>query len=52
LIIGLNPEDDAHIAMAYMILEMAIQRFKGTPWSIYHKFVIEERHGFNKITLK
>lgn len=23
----------------------------GLPWSLYHTFVIEERHGFNKQTL-
>ena len=44
----LNPQDDVHKALVFSGVSMVIEIFRGTPWSIYETFVVEERHGFNK----
>ena len=37
--------------IAFVLLLSVISTVTGLPWSLYHTFVIEQKHGFNKQTL-
>ena len=49
--IGL-PEDPIIVAMVFFAILMFVNDFLSTPFSIYDTFVIEEKFGFNKTTVK
>ncbi|CAK8674319.1 unnamed protein product [Clavelina lepadiformis] len=48
---GLNEEYEKTQSIVFTFLGSIITLVLGLPWSIYYTFVIEERHGFNKMTL-
>jgi CAAX prenyl protease N-terminal, five membrane helices len=39
------------VSSVFMLGTLIFETIKGTPWSMYFTFVIEQRHGFNKQTL-
>ena len=54
LVAKANPEwaqSEIVVSVAFVLLTSVISAFKDLPWGLYHTFVIEERHGFNKQTL-
>ncbi|GHJ83783.1 hypothetical protein NliqN6_0185 [Naganishia liquefaciens] len=49
---GLNPSRVIPRSLVYTVLLAMISSITSIPLSLYSTFVIEERHGFNKSTLK
>ncbi|XP_013399811.1 CAAX prenyl protease 1 homolog [Lingula anatina] len=49
--VGLGEEYEILQSIVFMFLCMMWSTITGLPWSLYGTFVIEERHGFNKMTL-
>eukprot|EP01114_Cavostelium_apophysatum_P009201 TRINITY_DN2228_c0_g1_i1.p1 TRINITY_DN2228_c0_g1~~TRINITY_DN2228_c0_g1_i1.p1 ORF type:complete len:420 (+),score=105.08 TRINITY_DN2228_c0_g1_i1:31-1290(+) len=49
---GLGPEYEITVSLVFLLLTMVYEIVVHLPFSIYSTFVIEERHGFNKQTLK
>ncbi|XP_059484997.1 CAAX prenyl protease 1 homolog [Neocloeon triangulifer] len=48
--VGLNPESEVQVSMAFMLVLNALTTVIGMPFAVYSTFVLEERHGFNKQT--
>jgi len=48
---GLTAEHETVISLVFLNSYTIFQTIIGQPWDLYYKFVIEERHGFNKMTL-
>lgn len=44
-------ESEYAVSIAFALLTTAFETVKGVPWGLYHAFVIEHRHGFNKQTV-
>lgn len=48
---GFSLENEILHSCLFVVLFQLLTLALGTPWSLYHHFVLEERHGFNKMTL-
>ncbi|RKP05191.1 hypothetical protein THASP1DRAFT_20097, partial [Thamnocephalis sphaerospora] len=49
--LGLDAELELMRSTFFVIAQLAITAMMSLPFSLYHTFVIEERHGFNKQTI-
>lgn len=47
---GLTAEHETVVSIVFLNAFTLFQSLIGQPWSLYFQFVIEERHGFNKMT--
>ncbi|OCF76532.1 STE24 endopeptidase [Kwoniella mangroviensis CBS 8886] len=50
--IGISPNRVTTHSLAWMTVLTLISSFPGLPWSYYQTFVLEQKHGFNKSTVK
>lgn len=50
--IGYSEEYEILQSISFLLLVMTIGDIMALPWEVYQTFVIEERHGFNKQTLR
>ncbi|KAK9830225.1 hypothetical protein WJX72_010439 [[Myrmecia] bisecta] len=50
--LGYDASHEIKIAIIFMALEGLKDMILGLPWSLWATFIIEERHGFNKQTLR
>nr|CAB3267956.1 CAAX prenyl protease 1 homolog [Phallusia mammillata] len=48
---GLSEDSEITHSLLFIVLGGVISTILSLPWSLYSTFVIEERHGFNKMTL-
>lgn len=48
--VGLNPANEIHVSIVFLVMINIIGIFKDMPFKIYGTFVLEEKHGFNKQT--
>ena len=49
---GYNRSHEVLITVIYNLLDAGKDMVLGIPFSLYFTFVVEQRHGFNKQTLK
>lgn len=47
--VGLNPANEIVHSIVHVLVVGLLQLVVGLPWQVYMQFVIEERHGFNKM---
>ena len=47
-VIGLNPTNELHTSLIYMVLLNLLATLRNLPFLVYKIFVLEEKHGFNK----
>ncbi|VUZ48681.1 unnamed protein product [Hymenolepis diminuta] len=50
--LGATKDSDILFALVFIVYGAIVQFFESLPWSYYRNFVIEERYGFNKQTLR
>lgn len=50
-LVGLGPEYEIIHSLVFSLLGNLISLVVGMPWNLYSTFVIEEKHGFNKMTV-
>ncbi|XP_065344450.1 CAAX prenyl protease 1 homolog [Cloeon dipterum] len=48
--VGLNPESEIQVSMAFMLIMNLMNVVIAMPFTVYSTFVLEEKHGFNKQT--
>ncbi|CAG2110477.1 unnamed protein product [Medioppia subpectinata] len=49
--VGYTTDNEILQTLAFVLIGSVISTIIDLPWSLYHTFVIEERHGFNKQTM-
>uniref|UniRef100_T1GG02 CAAX prenyl protease n=1 Tax=Megaselia scalaris TaxID=36166 RepID=T1GG02_MEGSC len=49
--LGYTPDHEIIVSCVFMFLNSCIGIVKDIPFKVYHTFVLEERHGFNKQTI-
>ena len=50
--LGFYPFNEITRGAVFLLLSSLFDLVTGTPWTLYKTFVIQERHGFNKKTLR
>lgn len=50
--LGLDPDSEVYRAYSLSIVTYLLSTITDLPWNYYKNFVINEKHGFNKMTLK
>lgn len=49
---GIAPESEILISLVFLGISTVFDTIVSTPWSYYYTFVLEQKHGFNKMDLK
>lgn len=49
---NLNPNNEIQVSCVFVILTNSINLIKEIPFTLYKIFILEEKHGFNKQTLR